>query len=1260
MSSIQKFFSSRNNQEDDSNGNIGTTFVGETGRLWYNPDDNTIYVSDGDTAGGIPVVGAETTYSNSNVASYLLTNTGNIQAGNFIALGDYYYSNGDTILDTVVNYIDTYTGNVSGGNISITNTANLGNFTIWDQTLAGTVTDRTIDISPVGEATVRILNGIGIYQGSFSASPLFGVSNVGVVSTIVPNAISYLGAFEIVGNPSGDTVPPQNYGVMLHTTGAPGTPGRIYNDGASAYGAIINRRYNGTSAAPTGVLANQIIGRIGATPYLLDDEWPSISTSRLDFVSTEDQYTTSQGTQLQMWATEVGTTTPVIVGLFEPGRVLVSGDLMPNSTSSLYSLGNSVNKWGNLYLGPSSLFIEDTTLHTNAELTIDDGALLINGTAKIQIGNMQMTTEGISHIPGKTDQDLEVGTLGATGNTWIRNYGIRFKDDTLQVTAAIPMSYYGNADGVATLGPDGKVTPTQLPAGAVFFKGTWNAATNLTSDGITLANGVGTAGWEYECVVAGTVNFGSGPIAFVPGDFVIYTGTTWERIPGTGGVGVTSFNTRTGDVTLTSNDVTTALNTGSITNTKLANANITVTAGVGLTGGGMVSLGNTITITANVSDVSAGTGVTVSSDLGGNHTVSIGQPVGTANSVQFLAVSATNTIEATGNVTGGNLTSGGQVVVTGNIVSTGGYLKTTGTSINNGITTTGNIYANTGNGGFGNIRVYGNTETGNAAMIVGVSAALPIVAIAQFTGNNDTYTQINVENINSVGSADYVATADIGTDSSYYVDMGIVNSNNDNTSPSFTSLGKLDAYLYAQGNRSIDPGGNLVIGTAVATKVVKIIAGGVNTSNVVASFSSAGFTASNITANTGIFTGNGYGLTNLTGSNVTGQVSNALVAGTVYTAAQPNITSVGTLTALTVSGNISSGNINTTGQLVSTVATGTAPLKVSSNTVVANLNASLLNGYTTATSATASTIVLRDANGNITGNFLYGNGSQITGINAFTNVYANGTAYVSSNAAGVLTVHAGNNQVITGVAATNVLTIAVNDNPTFGNVTILGNIISTGTIYLNNIGNIVFNAITLPNPAVVATMEYDGKVLYFTPQDAERGVIPAEQFFVLNADRALSFPNTTPQSLFGLGPHLSANTRYWFRIKAFVSRSGGTNNTALTIGWQGTAILSRIAYSSTATIGALGAVLVPDCLDNLLITGFTNQVAITGTHSPPDNTSVIIVGIVDVGATGGTLNPYFSWTGVGAPGSVTVAAPSGMDLYPIGVTGANTQVGNWS
>ncbi len=47
------------------------------------------------------------------------------------------------------------------------------------------------------------------------------------------------------------------------------------------------------------------------------------------------------------------------------------------------------------------------------------------------------------------------------------------------------------------------------------------------------------------------------------------------------------------------------------------------------------------------------------------------------------------------------------------------------------------------------------------------------------------------------------------------------------------------------------------------------------------------------------------------GANVSGQVGNALVAGTVYTGAQPNITSVGTLSSVSVTANVTTGGIKT-------------------------------------------------------------------------------------------------------------------------------------------------------------------------------------------------------------------------------------------------------------------------------------------------------------------------------------------------------------
>ena len=60
------------------------------------------------------------------------------------------------------------------------------------------------------------------------------------------------------------------------------------------------------------------------------------------------------------------------------------------------------------------------------------------------------------------------------------------------------------------------------------YKGTWSAATNTP----TLANGTGDTGDVYICNAAGSVNFGAGAISFAVGDYVIYSGTIWQRSSG--------------------------------------------------------------------------------------------------------------------------------------------------------------------------------------------------------------------------------------------------------------------------------------------------------------------------------------------------------------------------------------------------------------------------------------------------------------------------------------------------------------------------------------------------------------------------------------------------------------------------------------------------------------------------------------------------------------------------------------------------------
>ena len=125
----------------------------------------------------------------------------------------------------------------------------------------------------------------------------------------------------------------------------------------------------------------------------------------------------------------------------------------------------------------------------------------------------------------------------------------------------------------------------------------------------------------------------------------------------------------------------------------------------------------------------------------------------------------------------------------------------------------------------GNTAVYGVLNVGFPSPI----AFGNVVVNAVNTANS--YVQLNIQNIDSVGtnnSADFIATAPDGTDSSKYIDMGI-NGNNFSSS-SWTISGKDDGYLYVNT-------GNLTVGTDTPGTTVKIHVGGTLAANVVATFS---------------------------------------------------------------------------------------------------------------------------------------------------------------------------------------------------------------------------------------------------------------------------------------------------------------------------------------------------------------------------------------------------------------------------------------
>ena len=133
---------------------------------------------------------------------------------------------------------------------------------------------------------------------------------------------------------------------------------------------------------------------------------------------------------------------------------------------------------------------------------------------------------------------------------------LRDLDDVIIGTDGVLTSLGFNvANGVPKLDENGKILVSQLPNSVMEFKGVWNAATNTP----TLANGTGNAGDVYLCNVAGTVNFGTGPIAFAVGDYAVYTGTVWARSSGATGTVTSVGLSRDGDaLSVTGSPITTS------------------------------------------------------------------------------------------------------------------------------------------------------------------------------------------------------------------------------------------------------------------------------------------------------------------------------------------------------------------------------------------------------------------------------------------------------------------------------------------------------------------------------------------------------------------------------------------------------------------------------------------------------------------------------------------------------------------------------
>jgi len=252
-----------------------------------------------------------------------------------------------------------------------------------------------------------------------------------------------------------------------------------------------------------------------------------------------------------------------------------------------------------------------------------------------------------------------------------------------------------------------------------------------------------------------------------------------------------------------------------------------------------------------------------------------------AGSNAFTFNNTTNTVLTTNLVVSSNANLGDVSTLTILGGDNGYFLQTDGT---------GNLSWAPANGGNG-----GNGNPGGANTQVQFNDAGSFGGDAGFTYNKIS----NILNVNEiiVGNitANYIA-------SNYDVEANVVVAN----------------YLYGDGSNITNV---TAAHSATANTVVNNAQPNITTLGTLTSLNLAGNITNANWIYSNYFSGNGQPLFGILASNIVGTIANAnfsAYAGNVVTAAQPNITSLGNLTSLTVIGNASASNLSVSGSSTTT------------------------------------------------------------------------------------------------------------------------------------------------------------------------------------------------------------------------------------------------------------------------------------------------------------------------------------------------------
>jgi hypothetical protein len=845
--------------------------------------------------------------------------------------------------------------------------------------------------------------------------------------------------------------------------------------------------------------------------------------------------------------------------------LIVAGNILP-SANVTYNIGSNTQRFTDLWLSNSTIYLGNVTLGATAtELTVN-GATVVTSS-----GSSTLSLSG--NITG--GNLLTGGQVSATGNI-TGNYIIGNGYTLTSVNGSNVSGTVGSATTAATVTTNAQPNITSVGILSSLSVTANVTGGNLITGGLVSATGNITGGNVSATNLTGTLTTASQPNVTSVGTLSSLTVTA--NITGgnvlTGGIVSASGNINSGaNIVATANVVGGNVltggiisATGNITGGNIATAGQVSTTG-NITGGNILGganvnatthTGTTVSVTANVVGGNVLTGGIVSATgniNSGANIVAIANVVG-GNLITGGIVSATGNITG-GNISGTNLTGTLTTSAQPNITSLGTLTSLTVTAnVSGGNLLTGGVVSSTGNVNGANlvasnwVRTANVSATGNI-MVDGYVSVVGNLYVSNIVAASNLVVQDPL--LYLTANSPYPYNYDIGFFSHFigdpgntYQHTGIVRDYTDGTWKIFSNAPEPAGSTINLNNAIYDPlrigaltstsgnfssslsvtsnitGGNLITGgivsatgnitggnisgtnltgtltTASQPNITSLgtltslnsgaisssgnitggnILGGANvnatthtgtTVSVTANITGGNVLTGGIVSATGNITGNqfngsGAGLTAIPGGNVTGTVAlatSATTAATVTTASQPNITSLGTLTSLTVTANVSGGNITTGGEVSATanitggnLITG-GIVSATGNITGGNISGTNLTGTLTTASqpniTSLGTLSLLTATGNITG------GNLITGglISATGNII--GGNVTATNLTGTLTTASQPN--ITSVG--NLSSLTVTGNTTSGNLITSGLISAAGNLTVGNITTTIANVTT--------------------------------------------------------------------------------------------------------------------------------------------------------------------------------------------------------